>query len=123
MDIEALQIQALITFLMPLGIQLAKRSRSVALAWINPRKPKISMLISGVGALATAMGIQLAHTSHSVTLSWPDSGTLLRGLLTFLVSAIFQFAAQHALYEGLWRNVVPATVDSRQLTVDSKCGS
>jgi len=108
MDTNSLQIQALITFVMPLLIQLAKRSQSAAFAWIGQNKPKVCMLTSGVAALLTSMGIEFVHAPHSLTVSWPDSNTLLRGLATFLISALFQFAAQHALYEGLWRHVVPA---------------
>lgn len=66
------------------------------------------MLTSLVAALATSMGIQLVRAPHSLTVSWPDAGTLAQGLTTFLMSAVLQFAAQHALYEGLWRQVVPS---------------
>jgi hypothetical protein len=106
MDTQSLQVQALITFVMPLLIQLAKRSQSHAFAWIDQNKPKICVLTSGVMALATSMGIEFVHAPHSLTVSWPDGATVLRGLATFLISAGFQFAAQHALYEGLWRHVV-----------------
>ena len=108
MDIQSLQVQALITFLTPFFIQLAKRSQSVAFAWIDQNKPRVCMLTSAVTALATSMGIQFAHAPHSLTVTWPDSATLLRGLVTFLVSAVLQFATQHALYEGMWRHVLPA---------------
>ena len=108
MDVQSIQLQAIITFVMPLLIQLAKRSQSVAFAWIDQNKPKICMFTSGVMALATSMGIEVAHAPHSLTVTWPNAGTLERGFLTFLVSAVLQFAAQHALYDGLWRHVVPA---------------
>jgi hypothetical protein len=108
MDMHSLQIQALITFIMPLVIQLAKRSQSAGLAWIDQHKPKIGMLVSAATALTTSMGIGFAHAPHSLTVSWPDTATMARGVVTFLVSAILQFAAQHALYEGFWRHVVPA---------------
>lgn len=108
MDPQSLQVQALITFIMPLAIQLAKRSQSQAFAWIDQNKPRICMLTSGVTALLTSMGIEIAHAPHSLTVTWPDTATLVRGLVTFLVSAIVQFAAQHALYDGLWRHVVPS---------------
>ncbi|MFZ0961672.1 MAG: hypothetical protein WAO35_12265 [Terriglobia bacterium] len=107
MDAQSLQVQALITFVMPLLIQLAKRSQSRAFAWIDQNKPKICLLASGVTALATSMGIEFAHAPHTLTVSWPDAPTLGRGLATFLVSAVLQFAAQHALYDGFWRHVVP----------------
>jgi hypothetical protein len=113
MDIQSIQTQALITFVMPLVIQLAKRSQSAGFAWIDQNKPKICVLTSAVAALATSMGIELAHAPHSITVSWPDEATLLRGLATFLLSAVVQFAAQHALYEGLWRHVVPAGQGTR----------
>ena len=113
MDANSLQVQALITFVMPLLIQLAKRSQSYAFAWISQNKPKICVLTSGVLALATSMGIEFAHAPHSLTVSWPDNQSLLRGLATFLISAVLQFAAQHALYEGLWRHVVPAGLGTR----------
>ena len=108
MDTQSLQVQALITFAMPLLIQLAKRSQSAGFAWINQNKPKICMLTSGVAALLTSMGIEFVHAPHSLTVSWPDTATLVRGLVTFAVSAVLQFAAQHALYDGFWRHVVPA---------------
>jgi hypothetical protein len=108
MDSQSLQVQALITFAMPLLIQLAKRSQSAAFAWIDQNKPKICMLTSGVAALMTTMGIEFVHDAHSVTVSWPDTATLLRGLMTFVVSAVLQFAAQHALYDGFWRHVIPS---------------
>jgi hypothetical protein len=109
MDVQSIQAQALITFVMPLFIQLAKRSQSVAFAWIDQNKPKICMLTSGVMALLTSIGIEFAHAPHSLTVTWPDAGTLERGLVTFLVSAVLQFAAQHALYDGFWRHIVPST--------------
>ena len=108
MDAQSLQVQAIITFLMPLLIQLAKRSRSAAFAWIDQNKPRICMLTSALTALATSMGIEMVRAPHSLTVSWPDGATLLRGLMTFLVSAVLQFAAQHALYEGWWRHLVPS---------------
>ena len=108
MDAQSLQVQALITFVMPLLIQFAKRSRSQAFAWIGQNKPKICMLTSGVAALLTSMGIEIVHAPHSLTVSWPDAATLGRGLLTFLVSAVLQFAAQHALYKGFWQHAVPS---------------
>jgi hypothetical protein len=113
MDAQSLQVQALITFVMPLVIQLAKRSQGAAFGWIDQNKPKICILTSGVTALLTSMGIEFAHAPHSLTVSWPDASTLLRGFLTFLVSAVLQFAAQHALYDGFWRHVVPVG-NSRQ---------
>jgi hypothetical protein len=108
MDVQSIQVQALITFVMPLLIQLAKRSQSAAFAWIDQHKPRICMVTSGVMALATSMGIEVAHAPHSLTVTWPDPGILERGLATFLVSAVVQFAAQHTLYDGFWRHVVPA---------------
>jgi hypothetical protein len=92
---------------MPLLIQLAKRSQSAGFAWIDQNKPRICMMTSGVTALLTSMGIEFAHAPHSLTVSWPDTATLVRGLVTFLVSAVLQFAAQHVLYDGFWRHVVP----------------
>ena len=114
MDTNSIEVQALITFVMPLLIQLAKRSQSHLFAWIDQNKPKGCVLTSGVMALATSMGIEFAHAPHSLTVSWPDTNTLLRGFATFLISAVFQFAAQHALYEGLWRHVVPAGQGTRE---------
>ena len=108
MDAQSLQVQALITFLMPLLIQLVKRSRSVAFAWIDQNKPRICVLTSALAALATSMGIEFVHAPHSLTIRWPDAATLLHGGVTFVVSALLQFAGQHALYDGFWRHVVPA---------------
>jgi hypothetical protein len=108
MDAQSIQVQALITFVMPLLIQLAKRSRSAAFAWIDQNKPKICLLTSGVTALLTSMGIEFVHSPQSLTVSWPDGATLVRGFATFLVAAVLQFAAQHALYDGFWRHVVPS---------------
>ena len=113
MDTNSIQIQALITFVTPFLIQLAKRSRRVAFAWIDQNKPRVCMVTSAAAALATSMGIQFAHAPHSLTVTWPDSAALLRGLVTFLVSAVLQFAAQHALYEGMWRHVLPAASNQR----------
>jgi len=107
MNTNSLQVQALITFVMPFLIQLAKRSQSAGFAWIDQNKPKICMLTSGVTAVLTSMGIEFVHAPHSLTVTWPDTATLGRGLVTFLVSAVLQFAAQHALYDGFWRHVVP----------------
>ncbi len=56
MDTQSLQVQALITFIMPLLIQLAKRSQSAAFAWIDQNKPKVCMMASGVMALADLHG-------------------------------------------------------------------
>jgi hypothetical protein len=113
MDTNSIQIQALITFVMPFFIQLAKRSQSAAFAWIDQHKPRVCMLTSAAAALLTSMGIQFAHAPHSLTVSWPDAATLARGFVTFLVSAVLQFAAQHALYEGWWRHVLPAGSNQR----------
>ena len=107
MDVQSIQTQALITFVMPFLIQLAKRSQSAGFAWISQRKPKICMLTSAAAAMLTSMGIEIVHAPHSLTLTWPDSTTLARGFATFAVSAVIQFAAQHALYDGFWRHVVP----------------
>jgi hypothetical protein len=106
MNPNTIQLQALITFLMPLLIQLAKRSHNVAFAWIDHNKPKVCMLTSALAALATSMGVAVVHAQHSLTLTWPDANTAARGLLTFMVSAVLQFAAQHSLYDGFWRHVV-----------------
>jgi len=108
MDAQSLQAQALITFIMPLLIQLAKRSQHAAFSWIDQNKPRICVLASGVTALATSLGIEFVRAPHTLTVTWPDTPALLRGLATFLLSAACQFAAQHALYEGLWRHVVPS---------------
>jgi hypothetical protein len=108
MDTQSFQVQALITFMMPLLIQLAKRSQSSLFAWIDQNKPKICMLTSGVTALLTSMGIEIAHAPHSLTVRWPDDATLVRGLLTFLLSGVLQFAAQHVLYKGFWQHAVPS---------------
>ena len=107
MNTNSIEVQALITFVMPLLIQLAKRSESAGFAWIDQNKPKVCMLTSGVTALLTSMGIEFAHAPHTLTVTWPDASTLARGLATFLVSAVLQFAAQHVLYDGFWRHVVP----------------
>lgn len=108
MDSNSIQLQVLITFVMPLLIQLAKRSQSAAFAWIGQNKPRICMLTSGVAALLTSMGIEFVYAPHSLTVRWPDTATLVRGLLTLLVSVVLQFAAQHALYDGFWRHIVPS---------------
>jgi hypothetical protein len=107
MNTNSIEVQALITFVMPLLIQLAKRSESAGFAWIDQNKPKVCMLTSGITALLTSMGVEFAYAPHTLTVTWPDASTLARGLATFVVSAVLQFAAQHALYDGLWRHVVP----------------
>jgi hypothetical protein len=109
MDSQSLQVQALITFVMPLVIQLAKRSQSAGLAWIDQNKPKVCMVTSAVTALATSMGIEFVHAEHSLTVHWADPTTMARGLVTLAVSVVLQFAAQHALYDGFWRHVVPTS--------------
>jgi protein-S-isoprenylcysteine O-methyltransferase Ste14 len=108
MDANSIQIQALITFIMPLLIQLAKRSRSAAFAWIDQNKPKVCVLTSGVTALLTSMGIEIAYAPHSLTVRWPDAETAMRGGATLLVSVVLQFAAQHVLYGGFWKHAVPS---------------
>ncbi|MGA2987491.1 MAG: hypothetical protein ABSG32_27180 [Terriglobia bacterium] len=108
MDTQSLQVQAIITFIMPLLIQLAKRSQSAAFAWIDQNKPKICMLTSAVTALLTSMGIQIVLDAHSLTVRWPDSATLGRGFVTLLVSVVLQFAAQQMLYKGFWQHAVPS---------------
>ena len=107
MDTQSLQVQALITFVMPLLIQLAKRSQNAAFAWISQNKPQICMLTSGVTALLTSMGIEFVYAPHCLTVRWPDAATLARGFVTLLVSVVLQFAAQHALYKGFWQHAVP----------------
>lgn len=126
MDPQSFEAQALITLVMPLLIQLAKRSQSAAFAWIGQNKPKVCMLTSAAAALATSLGIEVVRSPHSITVSWPDGNTLLHGLATLAVSVVMQFAAQHALYDGLWRHVVPLPrnrqpdlADSQQLTAHS----
>ena len=69
MDTNAMELQALITFLTPLVIQLAKRSQLRALAWIDQSKPKICLLTSAVAALLTSMEIEVVHTSHQLTIT------------------------------------------------------
>ena len=126
MDANTIQIQALITFIMPLLIQLAKRSQNEAFAWIDQHKPKICELTSGLAAILTSMGIEIAHAPHSLTVSWRGEETLLRGLATFVVSVILQFGAQHALYEGLWRRVLPSpsneVAPAKCQMLNSPCG-
>jgi hypothetical protein len=119
MDAQSLQIQALITFAMPLLIQLAKRSRNAGFAWIDQNKPKVCMLTSGVMALVTSMGIEIAHAPHSLTVSWPDEATLVHGLLTFLVSSVLQFGAQHVLYDGFWKHAVPSPSNGPSIQLTS----
>jgi len=108
MDANSFEMQALITFITPVVIQLAKRSQSAAFAWIDQNKPKVCVATSALAALATSMGIEFVRGPHSLTVSWADGATLARGFATFAVSALVQFATQHALYEGLWRHVLPA---------------
>jgi hypothetical protein len=108
MDTQSLQVQALITFVMPLVIQLAKRSQSAGFAWIDQNKPKVCMLTSGFAALVTSMGIEFVHAPNTLTVHWPDTATMVRGLVTLVVSVVLQFAAQHALYDGFWKHVIPS---------------
>ena len=108
MDTNTIQIQALVTFLTPLLIQLAKRSQARALAWIDQSKPLVAILSSLALACATSMGIQFAASPHSLTITWPDGESLARGLANFLAAVALQFAGQHVFYEGFWRHVVPS---------------
>ena len=108
MDTQSVEIQALITFLAPLVIQLAKRSQSRVLAWIGPGKPRICLLASALTALLTSMEIDVIRAPHQLTITWPDGATLAHGLTAFLVAAAMQFAGQHVFYDSLWKHVVPA---------------
>jgi hypothetical protein len=103
MDATSMQWQALISFLTPLLIQLAKLSQSKLLAWIDQNKPKVCVAASFLTALCTSMGIHFVHTPGALTMSWPSGATMANGFLQF----IFAFGAQHVYYEGLWRHVVP----------------
>jgi hypothetical protein len=108
MDPHSIQVQAVVSLVMPLLIQLAKRSRSQAFAWIDQNRPTICALTSGMAAILTSMGIEIVHDAHSLTVRWADSATQLHGFATFVVAALFQFGAQQAAYVGLWRRVVPS---------------
>ena len=108
MDIHSIQMQAFITFLVPLIIQLAKNSQSKALAWIDQYRPNICILTSAVAAFATSMEIEVVRAPHSLTVSWPDSATMAHGLVTFLIMTGVQFGGQHVFYESLWRHVLPS---------------
>jgi hypothetical protein len=103
---SAFEIQALVTFLAPLLIQYANKSDAQALAWIDQSKPRICVLTNFVVALLTSAGIGFAHVPGSLTISWPSLGTAVPGLLTFLISTIVQFAAQHLLYDSFWKHFV-----------------
>ena len=119
MNANSIQIQAIVTFLMPALIQLLKRSRAKGLQWIDQDKPKICVLTSAATALATSMGIEFAHASHSLTISWGDSGQILHGFLTFIVLTIIQIGGQHALYGGFWKQIFPTPSPSAPIQ-DSK---
>jgi len=103
---SAFDIQTLVTFLAPQEIQFAKKSDAQALAWIDQSKPKICVLTNFVVALVTSAGITFAHVPGSLTISWPSLGTAVPGLLTFLISTIVQFVAQHLLYDSFWKHFV-----------------
>lgn len=107
MDANSIQFQALITFLMPVAIQLLKASKARGLAWIDQAKPAICVLTSAATALGTATGITLVHSAHSLTVTWPDATAIVHGLLTLLVSTVIQIAGQHALYDGFWKHILP----------------
>jgi hypothetical protein len=114
MDAQSLQVQALITFLTPLLIQLAKRSQARALAWIDQSRPKICVLTSAAAALLTCTEIEVIHAPLSLTITWPDEATLAQRLLAFLAAAALQFGAQHIFYDSFWRHVVP-TASNQQV--------
>ena len=107
MDANSIQIQALITFLVPFVLQLAKRSQAKGLQWIDQARPKISVLVAAGTALVTSTGITIVHASHSLTVTWPDGATIARGFVSFFVMAVVQIGGQHALYEGFWRQLFP----------------
>jgi hypothetical protein len=107
MDTNSFQFQALITFLVPFFMQLAKRSQAPALNWIDANKPKICVITGIFTALATSTGIEFTHAAHSLTVTWPDGATIARGFVTFFVATIIQIAGQHALYDGFWKHLVP----------------
>jgi hypothetical protein len=106
MDANSIQFQALITFLMPMAMQLAKRSQAKSLAWIDQSKPVVCIFTSAVSAILTSTGIQVVHVAHSLTITWPDTTTIIHGLVALAVSTIIQFAGQHALYDGFWRHII-----------------
>jgi hypothetical protein len=54
------------------------------------------------------MGIEIVHAPHSLTVTWPDGATLARGFVTLVVAVVLQFSAQHVLYDGFWKHVVPS---------------
>ena len=107
MDIQSIQIQALISFVVPMIIQLAKNSQSKALAWIDQYRPNICIITSAGAALLTSMEIDVVRAPHSLTVSWPDSATLAHGLVTFVIMTAAQFGGQHVFYESLWRHILP----------------
>lgn len=106
---QDVQIQAMIALIFPVALQLAKRSQSKALAWIDQNRPKISVAVSGLAAVATNAGLSFAHTSHSVTLTWTDLPSAIHGLVTFGITTALQLFGQHLSYQAIWKHVLPAT--------------
>ena len=115
MDVNSMQVQALVAFLMPFVIQLMKRSQAWWLQWIDKSKPLICMATSFAAAVATSTGIALEFAPHTVTLHYPDAPMILRGLVTLLIT----FAAQHVFYGAFWKHVLPTPSNEVQKTVDS----
>lgn len=103
---SASEIQALVTFLAPLVIQFAKRSTAYGLGWLDQARPRMCILANFVVALVTSAGITFAHAPGSLTIAWPDLSTATTGALTFLVTVIVQFVAQHLLYDSFWKHFV-----------------
>jgi hypothetical protein len=107
MDANSIQVQALVTFLVPCLLQFAKASQGKWFQWIDQAKPKICVLTAAFTALLTSTGIEIVHAQHSLTVTWPDGATVARGIVTFAVATIIQIAGQHALYGGFWKLLMP----------------
>jgi hypothetical protein len=101
------QLQALVTFIAPFLIQIAKASQTKVLGWINENNKMVSVAISFVTSLATNTGIALHHTAGQLTLTYPDLPHVIQGLTGFIVMTVTQFLAQGAVYDQLARRFFP----------------
>jgi hypothetical protein len=106
---QDIQVQAIIAFLFPVVLQLAKNSQNKLLAWVSNNKPRVSVITSALVALLTNMGFSFAHTTHSVTIGWVDLPTAVHGLVAFLTMTGIQLAGQHLSYEAFWQHILPQT--------------
>ena len=98
--------QAIVALVVPLVIQLMKKSGSGMFSWIQQNTPIVSAVASGVFAMLTTLGLHFTYNpdAHTLLITGLDPNAILT---TLLGSAMTQFTVQHSAYEGIWRNLFP----------------